>query len=127
MLNLLKYFSKLLYYSLIVFKKSIEKSVIEEIRISNEVAEKRNQEKLIDANHERTGYITLHEAMKILNVDKLSRKDVEKNYNLLFHLNSKSNGGSFYIQSKIFRAKEIIDMEFVKMLKVQRKLLEMKK
>lgn len=38
-------------------------------------------------------------------------EEIEKNYKHLFEVNDKSNGGSFYIQSKIFRAKERVDQE----------------
>jgi len=35
----------------------------------------------------------------------------KKNFDHLFKVNNTSTGGSFYLQSKIFRAKERIDME----------------
>lgn len=128
MINLLKSFTKLLYYSTIVLIKSIRRSLIDEIRFSNEAAKKFNDEKLIDNNNNNNNrnndQLSLDEAMKILNVDKLSRKDVERNFNILFTLNDKSNGGSFYVQSKIFRAKQVLDKEFNRMLKVQRELIE---
>lgn len=37
----------------------------------------------------------------------------QKKYDHLFQVNEKSNGGSFYIQSKVVRAKERIDQEIV--------------
>jgi len=56
--------------------------------------------------------MTLEEAQQILNVDKLDKlDDVLKNYEHLFAVNDKAKGGSFYIQSKVFRAKERIDEE----------------
>ena len=36
---------------------------------------------------------------------------VSQNYNHLFQANKKSHGGSFYIQSKVVRAKERFEME----------------
>lgn len=54
----------------------------------------------------------LDEAMKILNVEELDKKAIEKNFKHLFEVNDKKNGGSFYIQSKVFRAKERLDQEF---------------
>lgn len=60
----------------------------------------------------KTG-ITLEEAKQILNVDdKLDPEDVESRYSSLFKNNERSSGGSFYIQSKVVRAKERIDEEF---------------
>lgn len=55
--------------------------------------------------------MTLEEAQQILNVNSLDPEDVEKSYEHLFGMNEKSKGGSFYLQSKIFRAKERIDGE----------------
>lgn len=57
--------------------------------------------------------ITLEEATKILNVDpKLDKEEILRKYEHLFNSNDKSKGGSFYIQSKVYRAKERIDEEF---------------
>jgi hypothetical protein len=59
------------------------------------------------------------EAKKILHVEDADLADPEKlskRYEHLFALNDKSKGGSFYLQSKIYRAKERIDQE-VKMSK----------
>lgn len=55
--------------------------------------------------------ITLEEAQQILNVSKLDPEEIQKNYDHLFSVNDKSKGGSFYLQSKVFRAKERIDQE----------------
>lgn len=49
--------------------------------------------------------------MQILNLNKLDAEDVQKNYEHLFAVNDKAKGGSFYLQSKVFRAKERIDEE----------------
>lgn len=57
--------------------------------------------------------ITLDEAQQILNLNDLNSEEaVKKNYEHLFNVNDKSKGGSFYLQSKVFRAKERIDQEF---------------
>ncbi|KAL1438133.1 hypothetical protein MTO96_048224 [Rhipicephalus appendiculatus] len=55
--------------------------------------------------------MSVQEAMQILNVDKIDPELVEKNYKHLFEVNDKSKGGSFYIQSKVYRAKERLDEE----------------
>lgn len=55
--------------------------------------------------------MSVDEAMKILNVDELDPKQIEKNYEHLFVQNDRKNGGSLYIQSKVFRAKERLDQE----------------
>ena len=55
--------------------------------------------------------MTLEEAKQILNVDNLDPEQIQKNYEHLFKINDKAKGGSFYLQSKVFRAKERIDQE----------------
>uniref|UniRef100_A0A1L8E0D1 Putative mitochondrial import inner membrane translocase subunit tim16 n=1 Tax=Nyssomyia neivai TaxID=330878 RepID=A0A1L8E0D1_9DIPT len=63
-----------------------------------------------EARNLRTG-MTLEEAQNILNVDKLDKELMEKQYKHLFEVNEKAKGGSFYIQSKVFRARERIEQE----------------
>lgn len=65
--------------------------------------------------------ITLEEAKQILNIDKLDPNEVQKQYDHLFSVNDKSKGGSFYLQSKVFRAKERIDDELKEVLKAKNK------
>lgn len=56
--------------------------------------------------------ISLEEAKQILNIDDLNDLEkINRNYDHLFNVNDKSKGGSFYLQSKVFRAKERIDQE----------------
>lgn len=62
--------------------------------------------------------MTLEEAKQILNVEDLKNlEQITKNFEHLFAVNEKANGGSFYIQSKVFRAKERIDQEIKETLK----------
>lgn len=61
-----------------------------------------------------TGFhgISLDEAKKILNVEDVNdNESVKAAYEYLMKVNEKSEGGSFYLQSKVFRAKERIDAE----------------
>lgn len=56
--------------------------------------------------------ITLEEAQQILNVNtELDSEEIRKSYEHLFAVNDKSKGGSFYLQSKVYRAKERLDEE----------------
>jgi len=56
--------------------------------------------------------MSLEEARQILNVSPESKpEDITKNYDHLFTLNDKAKGGSFYIQSKVYRAKERLEEE----------------
>jgi len=56
--------------------------------------------------------MTVEEAKQILNISDLGNvEEIQKKYEHLFNVNDKVKGGSFYLQSKIFRAKERIDEE----------------
>lgn len=55
--------------------------------------------------------LTLEEAQQILNITNLEPEELDKQFKHLFEMNDKSKGGSFYLQSKVFRAKERIDHE----------------
>lgn len=60
--------------------------------------------------------LTLDEACKILNVKppqggKTNMEDVLARFKRLFDVNDPQKGGSFYLQSKILRARERIEME----------------
>jgi import inner membrane translocase subunit TIM16 len=67
------------------------------------------------ANFASSG-LTLDEACKILNVappkgGKADMENVMARFKKLFDMNEPKNGGSFYLQSKILRARERIEME----------------
>ncbi|KAH0536202.1 mitochondrial import inner membrane translocase subunit TIM16 [Glutinoglossum americanum] len=60
--------------------------------------------------------ISLDEACKILNVappkgGKVDMENIMTRFKKLFDMNEPKNGGSFYLQSKILRARERIEME----------------
>eukprot|EP00088_Acartia_fossae_P013949 TRINITY_DN1739_c0_g1_i2.p1 TRINITY_DN1739_c0_g1~~TRINITY_DN1739_c0_g1_i2.p1 ORF type:complete len:125 (-),score=18.82 TRINITY_DN1739_c0_g1_i2:556-930(-) len=95
-----------------VIGKAFTNAVRQEIRLSQEAAKRHSQNKSTAHAAEtlRMG-MTLDEAKQILNVDNISKEEVEKQYQHLFDVNDKSKGGSFYIQSKVVRAKERIDQE----------------
>ncbi|CAB4420890.1 protein transporter [Rhizophagus irregularis] len=71
-----------------------------------------------DALTRQTG-MSLEEAYKILNLKKnnFDASTFSKNFEHLFKVNDTSSGGSFYIQSKVMRAKERIDMEMAEAAK----------
>uniref|UniRef100_A0A069DP86 Putative mitochondria associated granulocyte macrophage csf signaling molecule n=1 Tax=Panstrongylus megistus TaxID=65343 RepID=A0A069DP86_9HEMI len=62
------------------------------------------------ATNSRTG-ITLEEAQQILNIDKLDPQLIKERYDHLFNINDKAKGGSLYLQSKVYMAKQRIDEE----------------
>jgi mitochondrial import inner membrane translocase subunit TIM16 len=60
--------------------------------------------------------LTLDEACKILNVKppmggKINMENVMERFKKLYDLNEPKKGGSFYLQSKILRARERIELE----------------
>ena len=63
--------------------------------------------------------MSIEEAKEILNVTDsdifgADREKLYKNYEHLFSVNEKANGGNLYLQSKVVRAKERIDQVCVK-------------
>ncbi|CAM9895311.1 unnamed protein product, partial [Scytosiphon promiscuus] len=59
----------------------------------------------------RTSKLSTLEAMQILNLQKGEMKPdlIKKRYDQYFEINDPDKGGSFYLQSKVFRAKEALD------------------
>mmetsp|Transcript_14680 Transcript_14680/g.18598 ORF Transcript_14680/g.18598 Transcript_14680/m.18598 type:complete len:136 (-) Transcript_14680:384-791(-) len=63
-----------------------------------------------------TRKMALDEAMLILNLESktdLDPKKIQQQYDRYFQANAVEKGGSFYLQSKIYRAKEMLD-EYIK-------------
>lgn len=68
------------------------------------------------ANTMSSAGLTLDEACKILNVSppkggQANMEQVTERFKRLFDLNDPKKGGSFYLQSKVLRARERIDLE----------------
>ena len=69
----------------------------------------------------KRGQMTEVEALQILNVKKLpdgdlpSREEVEDNYLKFFEANDPAKGGSYYLQSKFFRAHEFLEQHRVEL------------
>lgn len=71
---------------------------------------------LSGANTYASSGLTLDEACKILNVKppqagETNLEHVTERFKKLFDLNDPKKGGSFYLQSKVLRARERIEME----------------
>ena len=49
----------------------------------------------------------------ILNVENLDKEAIEKNYEHLFKVNDKTQGGSLYIQSKVGLISTLNTLEYV--------------
>ncbi|SCU90439.1 LANO_0D08768g1_1 [Lachancea nothofagi CBS 11611] len=67
------------------------------------------------------GGITLDESCKILNIeneaDRSNSEKIEERFKYLFDVNDKEKGGSFYLQSKIYRAAERLKYELAEQAK----------
>lgn len=97
-----------------VIGKAFARALRQEIAASQEAARRagggRQGAQHVAANT-KTG-LTLDEALRILNAKRIDETElIERNYKYLMEANDRQKGGSFYIQSKIVRAKERIDEE----------------
>ncbi|XP_011292548.1 mitochondrial import inner membrane translocase subunit Tim16 [Musca domestica] len=115
-----KYLAQIIVLGTQAIGRAFAKALKQEIAASQEAARRagggRQGEKRAEANA-RTG-MTLEEAKQILNVEDLKNfEEITKKYEHLFAVNDKAKGGSFYLQSKVFRAKERIDQELKEALK----------
>ena len=80
---------------------------------NSRVAQESTGNAVKDAITRNTG-ITVEEACQILNLkkDSLVLEEVLARHKTMFESNDPGKGGSFYIQSKVLRAKERLEMEF---------------
>jgi len=99
--------------------KAFSQAVRQEIRLSQEAAKSRGKSGASGtasaAESLRLG-MSFEEAKDVLNVTDndiygADREKLYKNYEHLFSVNEKANGGNLYLQSKVVRAKERIDQE----------------
>jgi len=97
-----------------VVGKAFANAVRQEIRLSQEAAKARgSQSNTAQAAETARLGMTIEEAKQILNVENIAKEEIEKSYQHLFDVNDKAKGGSFYIQSKVVRAKERLDQEVI--------------
>ncbi|XP_019875802.1 mitochondrial import inner membrane translocase subunit TIM16-like [Aethina tumida] len=106
-----KYLAQLILAGSQVVGRAFARAIKQEIEASQQAAQRLGNAKTRGERiaNQKVG-LSLDEAKQILNVSKLSKEEVEESYNRLFKLNEKPSG-SFYLQSKVVRAKERIDME----------------
>lgn len=109
-----KYLIQIIVMGTQVVGKAFARALRQEIAASQEAARRagggRQGAQHVAANT-RSG-LTLEEALRILNAERLDQTElIERNYKYLMEANDRVKGGSFYLQSKIVRAKERIDDE----------------
>ncbi|ALC45891.1 blp [Drosophila busckii] len=109
-----KYIAQIIVLGGQAIGRAFAKALKQEIAASQEAAKRagggRQGDQSAEANL-RSG-MTLEEAKQVLNVDDIKNVDnIIKSYDHLFNVNERAKGGSFYLQSKVFRAKERLDHE----------------
>lgn len=107
---MVKSLASVIYHGTKVIIKAIQKSLAEEIELSRQAANIRyssnNSEK-----RKTPDQMSLNEAKLVLDVQNVYSEEITKKFNHLFEVNNKSQSGSFYLQSKVVRAKERLDWE----------------
>ncbi|XP_072125308.1 mitochondrial import inner membrane translocase subunit tim16 [Mobula birostris] len=106
-----KYLAQIIVVGAQVVGRAFARALRQEFAASKAAAEARGQAGRQSAAASSISGISLQEAQQILNVTQLSAEEIQKNYDHLFKVNDKSVGGSFYLQSKVVRAKERLDEE----------------
>lgn len=106
-------FFRIIYQGIRIVYKSLHKSISEEIELSKEAARIR-YENPSATTLEKSNDMSLTEAKQILNIENLDPIEVEKRFKFLYESNDRNNGGSFYLQSKVFRAKKRLEIEMEK-------------
>ncbi|XP_021574766.1 coronin-7 isoform X1 [Carlito syrichta] len=107
-----KYLAQIIVMGVQVVGRAFARALRQEFAASRAAANARGRAGHQSAAASNLSGLSLQEAQQILNVSKLSPEEVQKNYEHLFKVNDKSVGGSFYLQSKVVRAKERLDEEF---------------
>ncbi|KAL3271304.1 hypothetical protein HHI36_021793 [Cryptolaemus montrouzieri] len=116
-----KYLAQIIITGAQVVGRAFARAIKQEIEASQEAAKRMGNTKTRTERiaNNKLG-LSLDEAKQILNVSELNKEEVQKRYDMLFKANDKTTGcGSFYIQSKVVRAKERLDMELANFDKKQ--------
>ncbi|KAK2722726.1 mitochondrial import inner membrane translocase subunit TIM16-like [Artemia franciscana] len=108
-----KYIAQIIIAGSQIFGRAFAKAIQQEFQASQQAASRAGGGRAgaqSAAANLKSG-MNLEEAKQILNVDKLDPQLIQERYQHLFSINEKSKGGSFYLQSKVYRAKERLDEE----------------
>ncbi|XP_058142542.1 coronin-7 isoform X2 [Dasypus novemcinctus] len=106
-----KYLAQIIVMGVQVVGRAFARALRQEFAASRAAADARGRAGHQSAAASNLSGLSLQEAQQILNVSKLRPEEIQKNYDHLFKVNDKSVGGSFYLQSKVVRAKERLDEE----------------
>ncbi|XP_012411118.1 mitochondrial import inner membrane translocase subunit TIM16 [Trichechus manatus latirostris] len=106
-----KYLAQIIVMGVQVVSRAFARTLRQEFAVSRAAADARGGTGHCSAAASNLSGLSLQEAQQILNVSKLSPEEIQKNYEHLFKMNDKYVGGSFYLQSKVVRAKERLEEE----------------
>ncbi|KAK5856285.1 hypothetical protein PBY51_007893 [Eleginops maclovinus] len=106
-----KYLAQIIVMGAQVVGRAFARALQQEFAASQAAAQARGRAGQHSAAASSITGMSLQEAQQILNISTLTPEDIQKNYDHLFKVNDKTVGGSFYIQSKVVRAKERLDEE----------------
>ncbi|XP_033022728.1 mitochondrial import inner membrane translocase subunit TIM16 [Lacerta agilis] len=106
-----KYLAQIILVGVQVVGRAFARALRQEFAASQAAADARGRSGPQSEAASSISGLSLQEAQQILNICKLNPEDIQKNYEHLFKVNDKSVGGSFYLQSKVVRAKERLDEE----------------
>ncbi|XP_039334302.2 mitochondrial import inner membrane translocase subunit TIM16 isoform X1 [Saimiri boliviensis] len=102
-----KYLAQIIVMGVQVVGRAFARALRQEFAASRAAADARGRAGHRSAAASNLSGLSLQEAQQILNVSKLSPEEVQKNYEHLFKVNDKSVGGSFYLQSKLYRVQPL--------------------
>ncbi|XP_041672917.1 mitochondrial import inner membrane translocase subunit tim16 [Cheilinus undulatus] len=106
-----KYLAQIIVMGAQVVGRAFARALQQEYAASQAAAKARSRAGQQSAAASSITGMSLQEAQQILNISTLNPEEIQKNYEHLFKVNDKSVGGSFYLQSKVVRAKERLDEE----------------
>ncbi|KAG8506483.1 Coronin-7, partial [Galemys pyrenaicus] len=106
-----KYLAQIIVMGVQVVGRAFARALQQEFAASRAAADARGRAGHQSAAASNLSGLSLQEAQQILNVSRLSPEEIQKNYEHLFKVNDKAVGGSFYLQSKVVRAKERLEEE----------------
>ncbi|KAM3863899.1 mitochondrial import inner membrane translocase subunit tim16 [Diretmus argenteus] len=106
-----RYLAQIIVMGAQVVGRAFARALQQEFAASQAAAQARGRAGQQSAAASSISGMSLQEAQQILNLGSLSPEEIQKNYEHLFKVNDKAVGGSFYLQSKVVRAKERLEEE----------------
>lgn len=106
-----RYLAQIVVMGAQVVGRAFARALRQEYAASQAAANARGQSGQQSAATSSITGMSLQEAQQILNITTLTPEELQKNYEHLFKVNDKEVGGSFYLQSKVVRAKERLEEE----------------